>query len=97
MRKQPLPPPRVIAVDVDGTLIVNGGINARVVSYCQAKHADGWTLLLWSTRGEQHARKAAQEAGIAHLFEHILSKPGHIVDDKGWTWVRFTKIVRRLI
>ena len=92
-RRRLLPLPHVVAVDVDGTLIVDGRVNVGLVAWLRDQHAKGAQLLLWSMRGEAYARRAAETAGIVCLFAHILSKPGYIVDDKGWTWVRDTKIL----
>ena len=88
---RPIPPPRVIFCDVDGTLIVSGMVNARLVDWLRLRHADGFELVLWSSRGREHAEKAASVAGCADLFRSIVSKPGYIVDDKGWTWIKYTR------
>jgi hydroxymethylpyrimidine pyrophosphatase-like HAD family hydrolase len=84
------PPARVIAVDVDGTLLFqNGKPNFRIVEFCKRKKSEGFTLFLWSSRGESHALEALKKCNLEGVFEHVLSKPGYIVDDKGWTWTRF--------
>lgn len=90
------PAPRVIAVDVDGTLHVAGLPNHRVIEWCRKKAADGFTLILWSSRGEAYARNAAKLFGVEDLFPVIISKPGYIVDDMGWSWIKYTHIVRNL-
>jgi hypothetical protein len=90
------PPPKVIAVDVDGTLSQAGRPNEKLIAYCRRKKADGFALLLWSSRGEAHAREMAERFGVTDLFSHILSKPGFIVDDQGWTWTRYTGVVGNL-
>lgn len=89
-------PPRSIAVDVDGTLIEFGQLNQSVVDWCVKKRGEGFSLTLWSARGEMHARTAAALHGVDFLFDHIISKPGYILDDKGWTWIRFCPVVRSL-
>jgi hypothetical protein len=43
-----------------------------------------------------HARKAAELFGASDIFDHILSKPGFILDDQGWSWIRFTGVIRDL-
>jgi hydroxymethylpyrimidine pyrophosphatase-like HAD family hydrolase len=87
-----LPRPEVIYVDVDGTLLLaNSGINWALVEQLRQKHAAGFSLVLWSARGEQHAKDAANKANCVGLFTAILSKPGFIIDDKGWAWTRYTK------
>lgn len=86
---------KVIAVDVDGTLKVRGGLNADLVEWVKAQRLRGYSMTLWSARGEEYATTFALEHGIAHLFDHICAKPGYVVDDQGWSWVRFTKVVRK--
>ena len=90
MRHQATP---AIAVDVDGTLLVRGACNAAVVRYCEARKAEGAYLILWSARGVEHARAVAAEFGVTDLFDAIIPKPGAIIDDKGWSWVRHTLVI----
>ena len=90
-------PRKTIAVDVDGTLLLEGGgRNEAVIAWLRIQHAAGYKLLLWSGRGEGHARAAAEFCGVTSLFCVILEKPGYILDDHGWNWVRFTGVVRSL-
>ncbi len=93
--KNKLPPTRCIAVDVDGTLIYSGRLNQRLADWCEAKKVAGWDVVLWSARGRKYAEKVAEKFGIVGTFTSIVGKPGYIVDDLGWQWVRGTKIVRR--
>lgn len=96
-RNTPPPPPRVIAIDVDGTLLSkSGSVNERVADYARRKKAEGFEVWLWSSRGQEHASNAAELAGLADVFDHILSKPGEIVDDQGWRWIRFTREISDL-
>jgi hypothetical protein len=89
------PPTKSIFVDVDGTLVLNGGrLNATLVEFCRLRKAEGFDVILWSARGKEHALKAATFFDVADAFTAILPKPGYIVDDKGWTWTRFTKCLR---
>jgi predicted mannosyl-3-phosphoglycerate phosphatase (HAD superfamily) len=81
----------VIFCDVDGTLITSGQVNARLVDWLRLRHNEGFELVLWSSRGREHAEKAASIAGCAELFQSIVSKPGYIVDDKGWAWIKYTR------
>ena len=90
----PYPPPRVIAIDVDGTLQIGGEANARLIEWCRQRKADGFQLILWSARGEAHARRYAEAFAVADLFAVICSKPGYIVDDLGWGWIRHTRVIR---
>ncbi len=84
---------KVIAVDVDGTLLHRGIVSKRLVAWCKAKKNEGFAMILWSSRGEKHAINAAKQAGLENVFDHILSKPGYIVDDKGWSWVKFARVI----
>ena len=52
--------------------------------------------MLWSSRGSAYAMKAAVLYGIEDLFSVICSKPGYIVDDQGWNWIRYTRVIRSL-
>ena len=88
------PRQKVIAVDVDGTLSLRGQPNTKLIEWCKAKASEGFSLMLWSSQGEQHARDMADRFGCADLFHVICSKPGAIVDDKGWGWIKYTTVVR---
>lgn len=77
-------PRPVVYVDVDGTLLINGQPNDPLIDSLGRMKAKGLELILWSARGETHARTAASLTCTTHLYSHILSKPGYIVDDKGW-------------
>lgn len=90
------PPTKTIAIDVDGTLHTHGTLNARVVEFCQAQKARGFTLMLWSARGKQYAQSVAQKFSVTHLFDDIVSKPGYVVDDQGWNWIKYTEVIRSL-
>lgn len=87
------PPPRVVAVDVDGTLLINGQKNPAVVRWCERLKAEGYVLHLWSSRGRKYAESVAELFGVTHLFDVILSKPGYILDDMGWGWIKYTKVI----
>lgn len=87
------PPPNAIAVDVDGTLCHHGVLNGAVVEFVKRQRARGLSVMLWSARGEPYARSMAERFGVAALFNHIVSKPGYVVDDLGWSWIRHTKVI----
>ena len=91
--KQKYPPPRVIAVDVDGTLLLRGALNKKLIEWCKQKKNDGFIMILWSSRGELHAKKAADLSGLNDIFDYIISKPGYVVDDKGWSWIKYTRVI----
>lgn len=93
VKPQKYPPPKVAAVDVDGTLLHKSQINLELVEWCRSKKCEGYTLILWSARGEAYARNVADQAGISDLFDSIISKPGYIVDDQGWGWTKYTRVV----
>lgn len=89
------PPTRTIAVDVDGILILHSiYLNTALVEYCRHKKAEGFSLMLWSARGKEYAESIAQKFGLTDLFEVILAKPGYIVDDLGWDWIKYTQVIR---
>lgn len=83
--------PKIIFVDVDGTLVFQNPlrINVKLVAMLKQKKEKGYELVLWSARGEQHARMIAQIGNCEDLFSHIISKPGYIIDDKNWRWTSF--------
>lgn len=91
------PPPCVIAVDVDGTLLINDQPNEALIEWCRAQKVAGFDLMLWSSRGAAHAQRCARAFGIEDLFVVICSKPGYVVDDQGWGWIKFTRVVRSLV
>ena len=94
MARRRFRPSRTIAVDVDGTLTHRGAKNVRLIAWLREQKAKGFKLLLWSAQGQAHAQRAADAYGIATLFDTITGKPGYIVDDKGWGWIRGTRVLR---
>lgn len=88
--------PQTIAVDVDGTLLKNGQPNSEIITWLRKAQAQGYTLFLWSARGEEHARRSAERCGVTDMFRVILAKPGTILDDAGWGWIRYTRTIRSL-
>lgn len=93
---QKYPPTNSIAVDVDGTLHTNGVANAKVIEFCRAQKARGFVLTLWSARGKKYAQAAAERFGVTELFDDIVSKPGYVLDDQGWNWIKYTHVIRTL-
>ena len=89
-------PQKVIAVDIDGTLHKNGIANQKLIEWCKDRKEEGFFMMLWSARGEEYARKFAKNYKIEGMFDLICSKPGYIVDDQGWGWVKYTKVIRSL-
>ena len=87
-------PPKVIYIDVDGTLIQRKKVNVPLVEWARKKHDDeGYQIIVWSSRGAGNAHLAVVQADIGDIVSHMLSKPGYIVDDKGWSWIKFTRQV----
>tara|TARA_R110000744_G_scaffold224695_1_gene343198 strand:+ start:42 stop:359 length:318 start_codon:yes stop_codon:yes gene_type:complete len=95
-KQQKHPPAKVIAIDVDGTLQIRGLPNNQLIEWCKERKAEGYTMMLWSARGEFHAKKFAELFGVVDLFDLICSKPGYIVDDQGWGWIKYTRVIRSL-
>jgi len=85
------PPQKVVAIDVDGTLIVDGLLNSALVTWCEVQKSAGYALMLWSARGHRYAVDVAEKHGVTRLFDTICSKPGYIVDDQGWGWIKHTR------
>ena len=90
------PPSRVIAVDVDGTLIQQGIMNQELLDWIRRQKSRGYLVMLWSARGAEYSQAAAKASGAADLFDVICGKPGYVVDDLGWTWIRHTKVISDL-
>lgn len=64
------------------------------IAWLRERKSEGFKLMLWSMRGENHARAIASQMGCYELFDVITSKPGFIVDDEGWRWIKRTQVVR---
>jgi hydroxymethylpyrimidine pyrophosphatase-like HAD family hydrolase len=84
---------KVIAVDVDGTLLINGSINQSLVEWCISRKDDGFCMILWSARGEKHAKNICKLSKLETVFDYVISKPAYVVDDKGWSWTKYTKVI----
>ena len=84
---------RVIAVDVDGTLFSGGKRIEVVAEWCRKQKNAGFFMILWSARGQEYAQQACDHAEMHDVFDVVLGKPGYIVDDVGWRWINFTKVV----
>lgn len=86
-----------MAVDVDGTLVIDGRLNSAVVEFCEQQINAGYFLILWSAAGREHAIAQAREYGVSHLFDVIIGKPGIVIDDCGWDWVQHTRTIRSVL
>jgi predicted HAD superfamily phosphohydrolase YqeG len=91
------PPTNVIAIDVDGTLIVRNQLNKELAEWAKEMRRSGFEVTLWSTQGRDYAKAIANKFNVADCFEYYASKPSYIVDDLGWSWVKYTKVLKRLI
>jgi hydroxymethylpyrimidine pyrophosphatase-like HAD family hydrolase len=96
INRQKYAPPKVIGIDVDGTLQKNGLPNTRLIEWCRERKSEGFALMLWSARGEAYARNYAERFDVLELFDLICSKPGYIVDDQGWGWIKYMRVIRSL-
>ncbi len=83
----------MIYVDVDGTLIRNGQLNKDLIRWILRMKTE-YSVHLWSMRGESYCETVCQRFGIRDLFDKIMSKPGIIVDDSGWSWITQTRIIK---
>lgn len=95
-KRQKHPPNKCIGIDVDGTLIQNGRLNRRLAKWAKEKKEEGFEVLLWTARGKKHADRVAEKYGITDHFTAIIGKPGYIVDDLGWSWVKYSRVLRKL-
>lgn len=84
-----------IAVDVNDTLGVQGQPNERLAQWIGERRREGYSVMLWSARGETYAREVAAALGITDLFDVIAAKPGYIVNDRGWGWIRFAHVAEQ--
>ena len=71
-----------VYVDVFGTLEHSPGQPIPgTIAAVRRLHAEGCTLVCWSSAGGDYARQACERLGIAELFEAFLTKPEVMLDD----------------
>jgi hydroxymethylpyrimidine pyrophosphatase-like HAD family hydrolase len=87
---------RTLAVDVDGTLLRHGELYKPVLDRVIKARQDGARTMLWSARGADYAKKVANLLNVTEHFDDIVSKPGFIIDDLGWGWIKYTRVLRLL-
>lgn len=87
------PRTRAIFIDVDGTLLINGKCNTELIEWIIKRKSDGFTITLWSARGQTYSENVASSFCIEYLFDHIISKPGYVVDDMMGKWSKYIKVV----
>ena len=97
MAKSKFAPAKCIAIDVDGTLLKRGKINWPLANWAKQKKLEGFEVILWTARGRPHAAAVVERFGLQDHFSAIIGKPGYIVDDMGWGWTKFTKIVTKFL
>src|SRR6476469_2750834 len=91
------PPPLVVYVDVDETLVRNAG-RARIPILVAIQHvrelaAQGAELHCWSSGGAAYARESAREVGLDDVFTAFLPKPQVMLDDQPvGTWRRLVQV-----
>ncbi|MBZ9711820.1 DUF705 domain-containing protein [Deinococcus multiflagellatus] len=91
------PPPLVVYVDVDETLVRNAG-RSRIpipaaVAHVRELAAQGAELYCWSSGGAAYARASAREVGLEALFTAFLPKPQVLLDDQPvQTWRRLVQV-----
>lgn len=95
--RQKFPPCKCIAIDVDGTLVKGGKLNSRLVKLAVEKKEEGFDVILWSARGREHAERAVAEFGLEGVFSAVIGKPGYLVDDLGWGWTKYTRVLKSWI
>ena len=94
---QKFPPTKCIGIDVDGTLInKNGKLNRKLADWAKEKKDEGWEVILWTAQGKAHAMQVAKKYDIEDHFTAIIGKVGYIVDDLGWSWIKYTKRLKEL-
>lgn len=90
------PQPKVIAVDVDGTLHTRGKPDVKLIEWLRVQRDEGFKLILWSSAGEQHAREVATAFNVTELFDVIIGKPCLFIDDQGLEWLQYTRVITSL-
>ena len=95
-KRQKYPPTKCVGVDIDGTLVRDGRLNNDLVTWVRARKADGFDVILWSARGRVYAERVAERFKITDCFTAIIGKPGFIVDDQGWGWTKYCRVVRNI-
>ncbi len=80
------PPPLIVYVNVDATLVRNVG-RSRVpipgaIAHVRELAARGAELYWWSSGGAEYARDSAREVGLEGVFAAFLPKPQVMLDDQ---------------
>jgi hydroxymethylpyrimidine pyrophosphatase-like HAD family hydrolase len=86
---------KTIFVDIDGTLYRDGELDRKLIRWIKFKKGQGFVFNLWSARGKDYAEQFVSAFGLPYIFDAVLSKPGCIIDDRGWTWTEYVKQIDR--
>lgn len=80
------PPPLIVYVDVDETLVRNVGRSRApipgAIAHVRELAAQGAELYCWSSGGAAYARDSACEVGLEGMFTAFLPKPQVLLDDQ---------------
>ena len=82
-----------VCIDVDGTLLVKGKINRNLVNWIKLNRTN-FNIYCWSLAGEDHAKEVINKFKLETLFDHVISKPHLIIDDRGWNWIKETRVIK---
>jgi len=74
--------------DAPGPPLANQALAARL----RDMHRDGLAGSWSGVEGAAHAQAAVIKAGLEDVVEHVLAKPGLIVDDLGMRWLEFVRV-----
>lgn len=91
------PPPLIVYIDVDDTLIRTAGSKripvSGMIDHVRTLAEQGATLFCWSSGGPEYAREVATELGLLDLFAAFLPKPQVIIDDQNvLSWRRLVQV-----
>lgn len=64
----------IIAVDYDGTLEINGSMNAALIARLRAAQRRGDAVILWTCREGKNLREAVQRLGAAGLVPNAVNE-----------------------
>jgi phosphoglycolate phosphatase-like HAD superfamily hydrolase len=91
-----MPPPTVLYVDIDDTLVRSFGSKrmpmGAMVALVRELKARGASLYCWSSGGAAYARASAEEVGLGDCFEAFLPKPHLLLDDVRLSDWRLTEL-----
>ena len=83
---------RALYVDCDNTLLRSGRIVEPVAAAIREALRRGTDVVIWSARGRGHAETVARMANLSDQVVCVC-KPDASIDDVGWTWIRFARVL----